>query len=234
VIHYHGTPITPFQALHELAGRCFCVSFARPDHVRQAHTLGQAVMLDNGAYSFWRKDRETDWAAYMDWAEPWLDYATTWAVIPDVIAGSEAENDALLVSWFERRLPKGAPVWHLHESLERLRRLAHGYDRLCLGSSGRYRTIGSPDWHRRISEAFDVIADPDGRVPWVHMLRGMSQAGGPYPFGSVDSTDIARNHNRRENTAGRMAERHDARQCPARWLRSGTQQVLLADDEVMA
>jgi hypothetical protein len=226
MLHYHGTPITPLAALQQLAGRCFCVSYARPDQVRQAHELGQSVMLDNGAYSFWRNRREPDWPAFMDWAEPWLDFPTTWAVIPDVIGGTETENDALLVAWRLRGMRKGAPVWHLHESLQRLRRLAHGYERICFGSSGHFANVGTPWWHNRIAEAFDVIADPDGLVPWVHMLRGMSQAGGPYPFGSVDSTDIAQNHSRPQNTAGRMAFARDARQCPARWLRVGAQEVL--------
>lgn len=68
----------------------------------------------------------------------------TWAVIPDVIDGDEDANNALLVSWSLRGLPKGAPVWHLHESLDRLQRLAAGYERVCFGSSGSYAQIGTP------------------------------------------------------------------------------------------
>jgi hypothetical protein len=51
------------------------------------------------------------------------------------------------------------------------------------------------------------------------MLRGMSLAGGPYPFASADSTDVARNHNRQQNTARAMADRWDAMQTPALWRR---------------
>lgn len=105
-MHYHGTPITPASVLEELAGRNFCVSFAEPRQVATVHRIGQSVMLDNGAFTFWGKNVSPDWNAYMDWAEDWLNFATTWAVIPDVIDGSEEENDALLVSWFQRRLPK--------------------------------------------------------------------------------------------------------------------------------
>jgi hypothetical protein len=218
--------------VHELTGRHFCVSYARPDDIEVCHRIGQSVMLDNGAFSFWRERMEGrapslkahatgngDWSGYYDWAEEWLDHPTTWAVIPDVIDGSEEENDRLLVSWFQRRLLKGSPVWHLHESLDRLRRLASGYERVCFGSSAAYRTVGSVAWHRRVSEAFDAIADERGRVPWVHMLRGMSLAGGPYPFASADSTDVARNHNRQQNTARAMADRWDAMQTPALWRR---------------
>ncbi len=222
MIHYHGTPITPRERLYELAGRHFCVSAARPENVKHCHQIGQSVMLDNGAFSFWRRGAIPEWNGVYDWMEPWLDYPTTWAVIPDVIDGSEEDNDRLLISWFQRRLPKGAPVWHLHESLERLRRLAHGYERVCFGSSGRYAQVASDAWRRRVCDSFDVIADERGRVPWVHMLRGMA-VGGEYPFASVDSTDIARNHNQPQNTPRKMADRWDGVQPQPLWHRTGIQ-----------
>ena len=227
MIHYHGTPVTPRERLYELAGRHFCVSFAEPRDVRVCHEIGQSVMLDNGAFTFWRGGAAPDWQAFYEWAEPWLDYPTTWAVIPDVIDGDEEANDRLLVEWFQRRLPKGAPVWHLHESLDRLRRLAHGYERVCFGSSGAYRDPGSDPWRRRVAEAFDVIADEQGRVPWVHMLRGMAQAGGEFPFASADSANAARNsagsRRRRPRPIAVMVAEADAVQCPGRWRRRGSQ-----------
>jgi hypothetical protein len=230
VIHYHGTPITPRSTLYQLAGRHFCVSFADPRDVKVCHEIGQSVMLDNGAFTFWRGGASPDWPSYMDWAEPWLDYPTTWAVIPDVIDGDEDANDRLLVSWFQRRLPKGAPVWHLHESLERLRRLTAGYERVCFGSSGQYRIVGSVTWTIRISEAFDTVASERGVVPWIHMLRGMRLSGLYFPFASVDSTDIARNHNRLGNTARAMAGRWDGKQTPGRWASTGQQLGIPAPD----
>lgn len=230
LIHYHGTPITPRERLYELAGRHFCVSAAEPRDVKVCHEIGQSVMLDNGAFSFWRRNAIPEWVGVWDWMEPWLDYPTTWAVIPDVIDGSEEENDALLVQWFQRRLRKGAPVWHLHESFDRLRRLAHGYERVCFGSSGAYADLGTDHWHRRVSEAFDLLADERGRVPWVHMLRGLDLAGSHYPFASADSTNAARNHagswRRSPTPITVLADRSDALQCPGRWQRVGTQQTL--------
>lgn len=228
MMHYHGTPVTPRERLYELAGRNFCVSFEDPRDVKVCHGIGQSVMLDNGAFTAWRGNRPvTDWSGFYDWCEPWLDYPTTWAVIPDVIDGDEESNDRLLVEWFRARLPKGAPVWHMHESLDRLRRLAHGYERICFGSSGTYSVIGTDSWHRRIAAAFDAIADPDGRVPWVHMLRGMAQTGGAYPFASVDSASAARNsagsHRQRPRPIAAMVAEYDAIQCPGRWERVGTQ-----------
>lgn len=220
-IHAHGTPITPRARLLELAGCHFCVSFAAPEQVEVCHKIGQSVMLDNGAFTFWNRGTEMGpgwWDRYYEWCEPWLDIRTTWAVIPDVIDGTEEENDRLLAEWHLTRLPRGAPVWHLNESIERLVRLSVGYQRICLGSSGEYRDVGSPAWHRRMEQVFNAVC-VDG-VPRcdVHMLRGMAQCSGPYPFTSVDSSDIAQNHHRPQNDVVSMARRWDSIQCPSVWV----------------
>lgn len=227
-LHYHGTPITPSAALAEIAGCCFCVSYAAPQNVATAHEIGQSVMLDNGAFSLWRAGRPTDWPGYYTWAKRWLEYPTTWAVIPDVIDGDEDDNDRLLVEWFARSMPhhKAAPVWHMHEPLDRLRRLCAGYQKVCIGSSGEYATIGTPQWHRRMERAMNVSCRHE--TPWLHMLRGMALSGSQYPFASVDSTDIARNHNRIQNTPAAMARRWDAIQCPSTW--TYREQLMLASE----
>jgi hypothetical protein len=229
VIHYHGTPITPNRVLAELSGRHFCVSFAAPSQVKMCHQIGQSVMLDNGAFSLWRSGKKTDWPRFYAWCGPWLEYHTTWAVIPDVIDGSEQENDALLHEWPYPR-EKGAPVWHLHESLERLNSLVHAWPRVCFGSSGQYASVGTQRWHHRMAEAFNKICPTGGPPPaWLHMLRGMSLSGKDYPFASVDSTDIARNHWRVKNggaTAVQKAHRWDSMQCPAAWIPRLAQAVL--------
>lgn len=235
MIHYHGTPITPAHVLSELAGRSFCVSYAAAANVARCHEIGESVMLDNGAFSIWRRTLEGkslpgrlagaiegDWSGYFDWAEPWLEYPTSWAVIPDVIEGSERDNDVLLATWFKRRLPRGAPVWHMHEPIDRLRRLTNGYARVCIGSSGPYAKVGSDPWRRRMDDAMNAVCG-SGPVPvWLHLLRGMALSGSEYPLASVDSTDIARNHSRerkRGRSASEMASRWDGRQNPARWVR---------------
>lgn len=218
-MHYHGTPITPRAVLNELAGRNFCVSFSQPQDVKVCHQIGQSVMLDNGAFSVWRRGIAVDWDAWWAWAEPWLHFPTTWAVLPDSIDGDEEENDRLLAEWTWMTAGyQTVPVWHLHESLSRLERLADTYGRVCFGSSGAYRVVGSDVWRRRVTEAFDAISGSAGRVPWVHMLRGMALSGDVFPFASVDSTDIARNHNRPGNSARAMAERWDSMQTPGRWV----------------
>lgn len=235
MIHYHGTPITPRARLLELAGRSFCVSYADPRDVAVCHEMGQSVMLDNGAFSFWRDKMEGrplskkataaangDWSGFYEWCRPWLDYQTTWAIIPDVIDGDEEANDALIDEWPYGH--RGAPVWHLHESLGRLDSLC-AWPRICFGSSGDFAQVADARWHRRMAEAMEVVCDDDGCPrTWIHMLRGLALAGSRYPFASADSTNIARNHNgnNTRNTPRKdvngMADRLDARQCPALWV----------------
>lgn len=215
-LHYHGTPITPGSVLETLSGRCFCVSFAAPYQVEKCHQLGQSVMLDNGAFSFWRSQKPTDWTAYATWAERWLDYPTTWAVVPDVIEGDEGDNDLLIAKWPRSLFSRSAPVWHMHEPLERLQRLCVSWEKVCIGSSAQYAELGSSGWHRRMEAAMNTVCKD--ATPWLHMLRGMAMVDAGYPFASVDSTDIAQNHNRPQNTAAQMAARWDGKQAVARWV----------------
>ena len=130
MIHYHGLPITPATVANYAvqAGHAF-VSFAHPDQVGTAIEVCQSFALDNGAFSAWKSGKPIkDWTQFYDWAlnlkkVPSCDFA----VIPDIIDGTESDNDALLKDcplphWF------GSPVWHLHESLERLEQLANTYN----------------------------------------------------------------------------------------------------------
>lgn len=209
----------------ELAGKHFCVSYAHPNDVLCCHQIGQSVMLDNGAFSLWTRNKTVDWNKYYEWAEVWLEYPTSWAVIPDVIDGDDREND-MLIARNPMPVHQSAPVWHLHEPIDRiLRFLDWGYTKICFGSSGEYRDVGSSKWHHRITQAFNRLST-EGPIPWIHMLRGMNLSGSHYPFASVDSTDVARNHNRKNN-AVIMANRWDAMQCPPGWHPQITQRELL-------
>ncbi len=215
-LHFHGTPITPRAVLLDLRGKCFCVSYSAPADVQVCHDIGQSVMLDNGAYSLWRAGKPTDWPGYYAWSERWLDYQTTWAVVPDVIAGDAAANDELLRQWPHGRR-QAAPVWHMHEPIGRLCRLAETWPRVCVGSSGAYALVGNARWHDRMTDAMNQLCGSGPSPVWLHMLRGMALSGSIYPFASVDSTDVARNHKRPHNNAKTMAERWDALQCRQRW-----------------
>lgn len=196
MIHYHGLPITPVLAAGSiLAGRHAMISFANPEQLGVAVEVCQSFCLDNGAFSAWRKGRPTDWPAYYRWVE---EVAKTpsfdWAVIPDKIDGSEEENDALLKEW-----PHGKdiamPVWHLHESLERLDRLCADWPRVAFGSSGVYRSPLSKVWKRRMNEVRKIACDDAHRPrrPF-HLLRGLNPAGFTViSCRSGDSTTVARN-----------------------------------------
>lgn len=184
-------------------------------------------MLDNGAYSAWRSGQPVkDWKPYYDWCDQWLDHPTTWAVMPDLITGDEEENSRLNRAWpFHER---GAPVWHMHESIGRLRGLLWSFPRVCIGSSGDYATLLSPSWQRRMDEIWREIGRDFKRTPNVHMLRGMQLIRERWPFASVDSTDIGRNHNGKDESAATMRARWDAGQCPSRFHDPGEQRELVA------
>jgi hypothetical protein len=197
MIHYHGLPITPTPVANYAvqAGHAF-VSFAHPDQLSTAIDVCQTFAIDNGAFSAWKSGNPiTNWQPFYDWAlnlkkVPSCDFA----VLPDVIDGTEEDNDALLLdnplpNWF------GAPVWHMHESLERLEQLANTYVRVCIGSSGEFSTIGTFQWWSKIGQAMRVICDDQGRPSCkLHGLRMLDPAiFTKLPFASADSTNIARN-----------------------------------------
>lgn len=200
MIHYHGLPITPASAALAAirAGHAF-VSFAAPDQLTIALEAAQSFAVDNGAFSAWKSGQPiTDWELFYEWVSDLHRYpGFDFAVIPDVIDGDEVANDALVEQWPWRvRAPWiGAPVWHLHESLQRLERLALAWPRICLGSSGQFAKIGTTAWWNRMAEAFNVLCDRQGRpVCKVHGLRMLDpEVFSRFPFASVDSTNIGRN-----------------------------------------
>ena len=225
---YHGTPITPRRVLETLAGYSFCVSHAQTQDIERVHEIGQRVMLDNGAFSAWTRKAIPDWPRYYRWAERWLRHPKTWAVIPDLIDAGDTrharydENDALIEAWPHG--DRGAPVWHMHESLDRLVRLASQWPRVCIGSSRQYATLNTARWQGRMNEAMNALWFDGPPNAEIHMLRGLQFAGGIWPFASVDSTNIARNHNRDQNTAAKMAAFWATQHCPTTWSRRPTQE----------
>ena len=238
MIHYHGLPITPTTAAaRAIGGGHAFVSYHRPDQLGIALEVAQTFSIDNGAFSAWRSGQPiTDWSEYYDWVAELHRYpAFDFAVIPDVFDGDEAANDALLAEWpwRERGRHIGAPVWHLHESLERLERLALEWPRVCLGSSGEFAQIGTPAWWTRMAEAMGVTCDSGGRpVCKLHGLRMLDpQVFTRFPFASADSTNIARNIGidqkwkgpytpaSKDSRADVMRQRIEAHQSPQFWIR---------------
>jgi hypothetical protein len=233
MIHYHGLPITPASAAIKAVenGHAF-VSYAHADQLGLAVEVCQSFAIDNGAFSAWKSGSPIkDWSGFYDWAKqcnriPSCDFT----VIPDVIDGTEADNDALLnefplPTWF------GAPVWHLHESIERLERLASDYPRICFGSSGQYANIGTAEWWIQMAVAIRAISDNDGRpLVKIHGLRMLNPTiFTKFPFASADSTNIGRNigidqswkgnymPTTKEARAMTMRSRIESFNSPARW-----------------
>jgi hypothetical protein len=194
VIHYHGTPITPRAHLLRMAGRHFCVSFARDQDLKTCLRIGQSVMLDNGAFSIWRKGGKLDVSAYYRWLEPVLT-PPHWAVIPDMIDGTVDQQRQMRATWPRETFGYAscAPVWHLHLPLEELLYLVDAYPKVCLGSSGQWSTPGTPAWCARMDAIFNTLARRPGPMPWLHGLRMLGQTDGGWPFASGDSTNVAQN-----------------------------------------
>jgi hypothetical protein len=196
MIHYHGMPITPATAAVSAvsAGHGF-VSFQHPDQLGVAAEVCQSFAVDNGAFSAWKSGNpRTDWIDFYEWAlmckkMPNCDFA----VIPDVIDGTEDDNNELIHQW---PLGKffGAPVWHMHESITRLTWLERTFHRVCIGSSGQFADIGGPDWWGRMAEAMNAVC-PDGYpMCKLHGLRMLDpDVFTKLPFSSADSTNIGRN-----------------------------------------
>jgi hypothetical protein len=83
--------------------------------------------------------RAHDFDGYVAWAELWLKHpAVDWCLIPDVIDGSEQDNNDLLADW-PLRGEWSVPVWHFHESIGRLEHLCSSYSSRRTGQSGEYQ-----------------------------------------------------------------------------------------------
>jgi len=241
VLHYHGGRHSTWQVAVEIWRRRHAlVSFADSKQIVIAAEVAQSFALDNGAFSVWKQGLQADWPAYYKWVEGWRQHpGFDWAIIPDVIEGDEAANDALLAAWPFAKTA-GLPVWHFHESLERLARLAAEWPRVALGSSGQFKTPGTAPWWRRMQQAMETVCDPAGRPKVkLHGLRMLS----PHivehvPLASADSAYVSRKVGltnwggcykaaSRESRAHVLVEYYEGSQSPAVWTGVPAQQELL-------
>lgn len=196
MIHYHGGPITPDTcAIRAWSSRHAFVSFARPDQINLAAAVTQSFALDNGAFSLWKASTPTDWSDYYAFVARWLCHPKMdFAVVPDVIEGSEEANDQLAEAWpFPRH--QAAVVWHTNESVERLVRLARTWPRVALGSSGEYDVSKPSKLVGRLRDVLSQIVTPEGYpICKLHGLRMLSPKVFEHiPLSSADSTNVARN-----------------------------------------
>ena len=202
MIKYHGTPITPRAVFNEfMPNRNALISYAHSHDFDRACELCDRVIVDNGAFSFWTKGKIVDWNNYYKWVDERIDLID-YFFIPDVIDGTEEENDSLIAQFLfdniNKDISKAVPVWHVGESLDRLIRLTDSFNYIAFGSSGEFRTLGTYEWHKRMNDVMKIVCDSDG-IPLVkiHMLRCLDpRIFTMYPFYSGDSTNLARNHSR--------------------------------------
>lgn len=198
VHHFHGTPVWGSAGdVHRIAvsGAGTFVSYARPDQIAASLNHADAVGIDNGAFSAWMRGLVIDWCEFYKWLLGYYHHPkVAFFVIPDVVEGGENDNDALI-----RQVPrlfrdKAAPVWHLHESIDRLVELCREWPRVCFGSSGEYAVIRTERWHRRMQEAFESIYCKHNFQTKIHGLRMLDgRVMGNYPLATADSTNLACN-----------------------------------------
>lgn len=202
----HGTPITPRRLLAQLAGGSFCVSFARPEQLEDAIALQGAdgiLLLDNGAFSTWKTTgAPIDRAAFFAWAnDAQARSPVAVAVVPDIIGGDESANwiEAAYavreLSDFPERL---CFVWHMNDSLARLKEAAALFNFVAIGSCAEYDVQTNRRAYmarlRAASAQLDYVEHWYGRRPWVHLMRGLAVLKDCVRFESADSSNIARNH----------------------------------------
>jgi len=233
VIHYHGTPCgaTREDVARFSKGRHMLIPFVRPEDIGTIAEVSQSFCVDSGAYTAWKQGTVINFADYRSFVHSWHRHpAFDFALIDDVIDGTEADNDALIDGWPESLKTVGVPVWHMHESLQRLRRLCESFHRVALGSSGDFATVGTDKWWRRMSESMPYACDTEGRpISKLHGLRMLDpEVFRHLPLASADSTNAVRNSSSYSrfgmyvppNASTRMAiiaERIEAHQSAALW-----------------
>lgn len=247
MIHYHGTPGsgTRKEVSDFLAGRHALVPWINDGDLGIVAEVCQSFAFDNGAFSAWKSGQPIDdWGGYFQWVLLWWHHpGFDFAIVPDVIDGTEDDNNELLARWYKNVPPcvPCAPVWHLHESLERLDWLVktHNAMRVCLGSSGKWATPGTLSWWTRMGEAMNVACDAEGRPRCkLHGLRMLDPAiFHRLPLASADSTNAVRNGCNVKrfgmycppNNGARqaiIASRIEAHQSAALWLPKEEQAIL--------
>lgn len=206
-IHFHGGPmwgkenigpktITCKEVLYK--NSCALVSYHRMDQLKYILDEARSVVFDNGAFSDWMKNDQVNrdhvwWAGY--YAKILSLYSRIdWYLIPDVIEGSEEENDKLLSSVPSSIKDKGVPVWHSVESLERLGRLCREYDLVAIGLCGPHKKTMSKVAQARLEEVFNYIYIEERIDVKLHGLRMLDgRVLGKFPFHSADSSFVAIN-----------------------------------------
>lgn len=195
MIKYHGTPIGGSRAgaIEFLSGRHALVSFARKDQEYDVAECCESFVLDNGAFTTWRSGGKLDPIAVKDWYEShsWRS-GFDFCLIPDVIDGTVAENDAMLDAW--DTTAESVPVFHCGEPVERLIEMSRTFRKVALGSTSAWPGIGTNGWWHEMAKLMNEFC-VDG-VPRckLHGLRMLDvNVFTKLPLHSADSSNAATN-----------------------------------------
>ncbi|MGL5488636.1 MAG: hypothetical protein ACRDC6_20425 [Shewanella sp.] len=197
-VHYHGTPIwgdgSGVLKTAVMDGGAF-ISYARPDQIKTCMDVANSIGIDNGAFSAWKRGLQLNWTDFYTWLAGFYHHEkVSFFIIPDVVDGGEHDNDILISKVPSMFKEKSVPVWHLHESMDRLIRLCDAHEKIAFGSSGEFATIRTAAWNARMKEAFTEIYIKRGFKTKVHGLRMLDgRILGNYPLHSADSTNLACN-----------------------------------------
>lgn len=207
MIHYHGTPLggNNQDKARFLQGRHALVPFSYPVDIEIVADVCKTFVLDNGAFTTWKKGDKFDFDKYYEFVYHWHKHpGFEWALLPDVIGGTEEENDVLIESCPKDLIRYMCPVWHMHESIDRFEKLCKEHRVVAIGSSGEYPSPGAKVWWGRINEAMQQICDAKGRPPCkLHGLRMLNpKIFTKLPLSSADSTNAARKVNLNQDLFG--------------------------------
>lgn len=202
MIKYHGTPITPKKVFYDMMpSRNGLVSFVNTQDINKILEVCDKIMLDNGAFTIWNKTKtpKRDWMDYYEWVRMYYPRITNF-IIPDIIEGTEEDNNNLLLEVPSDLIDKGIPVWHFNESLGRLQNMIRKYNYIAFGSSSDISHCGTKPqrikWEEKMKEVMEICCYSDGTPKIkIHMLRCLDKrVFTRFPFYSGDSTNVAQNH----------------------------------------
>jgi hypothetical protein len=202
MLKFHGTPVggTAKDAIMFLSGRNALFSYYTKGHIQEVLECCDSFIIDNGAFSHWKSGKgEINLSEYFDWQLPLSKHpAHYFTIIPDVIDGTEEQNDKLLLEWEKRKCKKSSPVFHLGESVNRFKTLSDNYEVVCIGSTSSWARNGSKEWWENMSEFMDSVVDTQGNFPCkVHGLRLLDpRIFTKLPLHSADSTNATVNGHR--------------------------------------
>lgn len=212
----HVVPLTPKSVFEKyLKDECILVSYFRGDAVTDLKRAGEIgckeIFIDNGAYSFYRKEIKPDYSKFYKWLK---NKNFTYFFIPDVINGTEEENDKLINEVPEEFIKKAIPVFHISESNERLERLMKEFNYIAFAATGEFWTVGSKIWFKRMHELMKIVCDESGKPKIkIHALRCLNyKVFIHFPFESADSSNLSRNHHKKG--AGNLLKRINSFDAP--------------------